>query len=171
MLTRDVSSTYADGGAAASEMWYSAAAGLRHGLQREVRPDVARRATVSDRSNSTCAYGPRPPVAWPLGLGPASWHLATRAASGTGTCASRLVAEPALRSGSQVGQGGSSRCSARACWNNRQVIPEILETYCTEKVEPRQKSTLDADSQRNHTQIVPFSAIVVGGSPIAPLGR
>jgi hypothetical protein len=53
------------------------------------------------------------------------------------------------------------RCSDRACWNNRQVIPEILETYCNEKAEPRQKSTLDADSQRNHTQIVPFSANVV----------
>jgi hypothetical protein len=63
------------------------------------------------------------------------------------------------------------RCPDRACWNNRQVIPEILETYCNEKAEPRQKSTLDANGQRNHTQIIPFSASVVGGSPIAPLGR
>ena len=51
-------------------------------------------------------------------------------------------AELALQSGPQVGQGAPWRCSDRACWNNRQVIPEILETYCNEKAEPGKNQRL-----------------------------
>jgi len=80
------------------------------------------------------------------------------------TCASRSVLSLPSKADRRSARPTPWRCPDRACWNNRQVIPEILETYCNEKAEPRQKSTLDADSQRIHTQIVPFSASIVGGS-------
>ena len=71
---------------------------------------------------------------------------------GMRTCASRSVLSLPSKADRRSARAAPLRCSDRACWNNRQVIPEILETYCNEKAEPRQKSTLDADSQRNHTQ-------------------